>query len=193
MGSNNRGKHAVTSHSHDTTSTTHIHKAHNTRTQQFWPMCSTELSALLKTNGVDERVISWLGEPAQSIRTLKNFANCVDSRSEVKATLLDKTPLKDSVGQLAALKQAWREADGIASIQLKRSAEGLSEETIDEPLPHELHKSVMSVFRLYYRFDLKVEKIGTDSLIGRFKREFDKRQPTMYAFLKAKSLCTTLL
>ena len=64
---------------------------------------STELKSLLIANGVDQRIIDWLAHESQGIRSLKNFANCVDSRSEVKSVLLDKTPPRDSVGQLAAL------------------------------------------------------------------------------------------
>ena len=49
----------------------------------------------------------------------------------------------------------------------------------------------MTTFKNYYRFHLKIDEIGNDSILGRYNREFDKCQPTMFALLRAKDLSTS--
>ena len=48
---------------------------------------------------------------ANECTTIKFFANWVDNRGELPDKLLKPTPQKDNQGQLARLKQAWREAE----------------------------------------------------------------------------------
>ena len=152
----------------------------------------TGLRALLTNNGVEESVIEWLGSNAQGCRTMKVFANWVDSKSELQATVLDHiTDLRASRAQLGALKQAWREAEGIVSRSLKRAAEGLSDEALDEPLQPDVQKALEKVFAETYRWQLAAVHMPSDSLLGRGKREFERRQPSMFAVGRAKSLAAS--
>ena len=85
----------------------------------------TGLRALLTTNGVDAQVIAWLGSDTQMCRTMKVFANWVDNRNELQAAVLEHiADFRTSRAQLGALKQAWREAEGIVARGLKRVADG---------------------------------------------------------------------
>ena len=59
----------------------------------------------------------------------ESLSNC---DQDLKEFLLDLTPSKDSRPALAALKQAWREADAQVQRTVKRSAEGLADDVIDD-------------------------------------------------------------
>ena len=112
-----------------------------------------------------------------------------EKSAELKAAVLDKTAKKDNHAQLAALKQAWREADALNSRSLKRSAEGLSAEELDGPLDPELQKQVEAAFRTTYSWPgLPSKCVGCDSLLGRCKREFERRTPSMLAVTRVRTL-----
>ena len=58
----------------------------------------------------------------------------------------------------------------------------------DDPLPDTLQKSLESTFNSKYLFDLEPRFQGSDSMLGRFKREADKASPTMYCASRVRSL-----
>ena len=148
---------------------------------------SPSLKAVLDRNGVEPEVVAFLA--ASGCREIAAFANWVDERAELKAAVLDKTAKKDNHSQLAALKQAWREADALNSRSLKRSAEGLSAEELDGPLDPELQKQVEAAFRTTYSWPgLPSKCVGCDSLLGRCKREFERRTPSMLAVTRVRTL-----
>ena len=81
---------------------------------------STELAALMAGNSVHVDIINYL--TAEGCITMKNSANWVDDKSELKAEVGQKiASIKDKPTLLANLKQAWREADGIVTRGLKRA------------------------------------------------------------------------
>ena len=124
---------------------------------------------------------------------MKVFANWVDDRNELKTAVLDQVQgLTTGRAQLGALKQAWREAEGIVARGLKRAAEGLSDEALDEPLQPDAQKALEKVFAETYRWQLPASSMPSDSLLGRGKRDFERRQPSMLAVGRAKSLATVL-
>ena len=69
-----------------------------------------DLKLLLNRNGVHEDVTKWLSEAPQDCHEIKHFANMVDDSSQLKTAVLQHTSQKDHIGQLARLKQAWKEA-----------------------------------------------------------------------------------
>jgi hypothetical protein len=153
------------------------------------PSMSTELRSLLVDNDVHQDIINWLGDAAQQCYSIKSFANWVDERSDIDKYVVQCVPSqKTSRSQIAAVKQAWREAEGIVSRGLKRSAEGLSEEALDEPLHSDLQRSLEATFEAYYKFTIEPRRFGYDALLGRFRREFDRRQPSALALTRARSL-----
>ena len=143
---------------------------------------------LVDRNGVASETAKWLED--NGCRSIANFANWVDSRAEITTAIHDKTAKKGDAADLAKLKQAWREADAHITRGVKRTAEGLDAEGIDEPLQDEIFKAIVKSFRTFYNWsdNIDARRIGCDSLHGRFRREFERRQPGMFPFLKAKSL-----
>jgi uncharacterized membrane protein YgcG len=147
------------------------------------------LSALLKSHGVDEKIIVYLGKATTACYTVENFANWVDTRCQLEARILNLTDLKGDPGQLARLKQAWRQADSNITRGIKRSSEGLPHEDLDAPLDDEVYKSRMLIFQQYYRWQqVDSRRLGSDSLFGRIAREFDRRQPSMFSVSRVRCL-----
>ena len=148
----------------------------------------TSLRALLKDkNGVHDEIVKWL-EDNQCL-SIENFANWVDARSEIEAKILAKTPKSSDVAQLARLKQAWREADAHATRGVKRAAEGLAESFVDEPLPPEVLADVQGVFLKAYSWTrLDARQVGCDTLHGRCRREFERKQPSMFEIFRVRTL-----
>ena len=147
------------------------------------------LHALLEKNGVSNQVSEWLAAPDQACTSVGIFANWCDSRSEVNERILRHTALRDNLGQLARLKQAWREADAQVARGVRRSAEGLPDVAIDEPLGAEAQLQITEAFLKFYSWPrLDARRMGSDALLGRFRREFDRRQPSMYHIPRARSL-----
>ena len=145
---------------------------------------------LLEGNSLDPAIIAWLEHDDQKCRSMKCFANWVDTKAELERTILANVDsVKTNRGQLANLKQAWREAEGMVASRLKRASEGLNEETIEEPLQWEVQKNVEKVFSSSYGgWLLAVEEMGADAILARFSREFGKKQPSMYTIMRAKSI-----
>ena len=122
---------------------------------------------------------------------MKQFANYVDAASELKSEILAKTDLRDNRGALASLKQSWRECEAIVARGIKRGAEGLTEEAVDDPLAAHLQDSIERAFQDFYKWTLAATRRGCDSLLGRVRREFEKWSPSVLAALKVRSLATT--
>jgi hypothetical protein len=113
----------------------------------------SHLKSLLQSNGVHLDVINWLADPLTGCFTLKNFANWCDEAQQIQATILDHVQTqKTSRAQYASLKQAWKEAEAAVNRTLKRSAEGISEDHMDDPLSDVMQESVEKTFTSYYKF-----------------------------------------
>ena len=151
---------------------------------------SPAFKQLLERNAVHTDVSSWLF--SQGCTQVQHLANWVDSKTELREGVLDKTSKKDDISQLACLKQAWREAEAQTNRNLRRTQESLPQEDLDSPLDSEEQKSVEQRFRSLYSWpSLPARCVGSDSLLGRVKREFDRRQPTQYPVSRVKTLAST--
>ena len=144
---------------------------------------------LVERNGVHEDTVKWL--ESKGCLTVGHFANWVDSKSEIKDAIHKNIPtMKDNHSDLSKTKMAWREAEAQISRGVKRSAEGLDNEALDDPLQIEVFRSIKTTFKSCYNWtdSFDSRRIGCDSLHGRFRREFERKQPTMFTILKARSL-----
>jgi hypothetical protein len=113
----------------------------------------------------------------------------VDSRSDIKEAIRNSiASRKTNAADLAKVRQAWRQADASIARGVKRCAEGLDNEALDDPLQEEVFKAITKTFRQFYNWpgSFDSRRIGCDALHGRFRREFERRQPGMYTILKAK-------
>jgi hypothetical protein len=84
--------------------------------------------------------------------------------------------------------QAWREAESSVERSLKRSAEGLPDEAMDDPLRNEVQLSLHSTFRVEHGFDVPLGWMGVDSLLGRLNREMNKHTLVAIKVDKIKTL-----
>jgi len=146
-----------------------------------------DLLGVLVANGVPEAVQIHLA--TSGCCTAKQFANWVDRKEDLQSAVLDDVPsFRSNRAALAALKQSWREVDAIVARGVKRSAEGLTEEAIDDPLPDTTQRSVETAFTNLYRWELEPRDTPCDSLLGRCKRESDRWCPTMFSASMVRSL-----
>ena len=106
------------------------------------------LRALLASKGVADEVTQWLVD--SGCKHVATFANWVDDKKELKASVLDKTPKADDPAQLAYLRQAWREADAVTARGIKRTAEGMATEELDAPLDPDFQQQLETAFRKQY-------------------------------------------
>jgi len=144
----------------------------------------------LTRNNVAPEVQAWL--TAAGCLDVAQFSNWVDDRKDLYQAVLSKlpSPLKESTAQLASLKQAWREAEAENSRTLKRAHE-YAESAVDPdaPLEPSFQKEVESAFRALYNWPaLPASRVGSDSLLGRVQREFERRQPAQYPVGRVRSL-----
>jgi len=147
------------------------------------------LRALLTRNGVDPRVQEWLF--VAGCNSVARFSNWVDKREELQSAVLSKTPLAADNAQLAALKQAWREAEAENARSLTRAHSQASNEELDTPLEPSLQKEVETNFRRLYSWPaLPASRVGSDSLLGRVQREFARLQPSQFPVSRVKSLAS---
>ena len=108
------------------------------------------------------RVFQAVVSPKKLI-TVAAFANSCDSKSAVKATFLAGTAFSDDLVQVAALKQAWRDAE--KKVEMK-----LSKITSDQSSLEDL-----KFMRRYswQRIGSKAMGCVCDSLLGRVRRDFE--------------------
>ena len=92
--------------------------------------------------------------------------------------------------QTSLMKQAWKEADAQVTKHLKRQAEGLPSEAIDEPLSDTVRTQVNDTFYAKYSFDLDTYLRPADTLLGRVRREFEKQTPSFLPLAKIRSIHT---
>ena len=143
----------------------------------------------LMQHDVDPQIIAYLALPDTGCFSVEHFANWVDNKSELDKAILALTPCRGNPSQLARLRQAWRKADSNVSRGIKRSAEGLPNEDLDSPLDEEIYKSRVAIFQDYYKWQrIDIRRLGSDSLMGRITREFDRRQPSMFSISRVRCL-----
>ena len=146
----------------------------------------TDFETLLKGNGVPADVIDFI--VTKGCKHQKAFANWVDKKEDVKSAFFDECPQKTVTEVLAAIKQSWREAEAMVARGVKRTADGISEEHIDDPLPEHVQTSCIKCFGDFYKWNLTSKLMGSDSLLGRCKRESDRWAPSNYPLERVRNL-----
>ena len=117
------------------------------------------------------------------------FANWINTRQDVHGAFVAATSDKDNPRQLSCLTQAWREADAIVAVGVSRASQGLANEDVDQPLDDTFQKNLEAAFRTTYSWSKLDNRLwGSDTLLGRISREFARKQPSMFAVARVKSL-----
>jgi len=146
-----------------------------------------DLSNILTKNGIKEEVIDQFA--AAKCVSIDHFANWAEDAAAVQVAFLANTAFKDDPGQKARLRMAWRSAEAIVAKKLKRCAEGLADEAVDDPLDQGTQSTLEVAHRKAYGWPvLDPTQMGSDNLLGRIHREFIKLTPTMLALSRVRSL-----
>ena len=144
------------------------------------------LSSLLKSNGVHEDVTKAL-ETAKCHK-VEHFANWFDEAKDIK-DFIASTPQRESTGEKAKLKHCWARAKELETRQIKRSAQGLADEPLDDPLPAEQQRDLCASAISKYKWEcIDPRTIAADHLFAKIRREFVAWQPSMIELAKVRSL-----
>ena len=139
-----------------------------------------------------EQLLKDVDAPTDVLQILKDlgcgkadlFATAIKDQDDVPK-LLAQSRYKDSIGVEAQLRLAWLQAKTNLSRTLKRRAEGLVDEVIDSPLDPSVHDSLISSACTFYNWKrVDPHRIGSNRLIGRFKREFSAYAHSVFPIKK---------
>ena len=147
------------------------------------------LAELFKANDVPDDVLDELARAPFLCTTVKHFALYFDDKTEIKTMWAANSEKYKTAGNVIAnLKYAWREATNLVETSLKRTAEGLPDENLDDPLRSEVEMSLKAAFLKTYGFNPPPPWMGVPSLVGRLHREFMKRSHIAPRVNKIKTL-----
>ena len=109
-----------------------------------------------------------------TVRDLRTTLNEV--RAVVKDLLVDAVEAtKDSRSQLTVLVGLWRDSENAEDEKSKRKASGLAEVEMELPLDDGILDDLHARFAARYKFSLKETEVLWAHLLGRLKREFDRK------------------
>ena len=159
----------------------------------------SELKALLAKAGSDERVIAHVGDvkKCKSAAVLAAYPSSETDpqarATDVATKLLRDSEFKDDDIQIAMVSMAYRKAVASTERLLKRSSEGIPEEDLETPLGEEAHNDMMnSHLKAYGLTRICSQRILSDTLLGRIRREFESARITNLAVDRVKTLAHSL-
>ena len=95
-----------------------------------------------------------------------------------------------SADLLVALTQGWREADNVIKLALDQRSTGHGEEDY-APLPPATARAIASTFLVAFGSNFLPSEIGPDPLVGRSRREMEKKLPTVFPLEQLRRLVET--
>ena len=146
-----------------------------------------ELATLFNENNMHADMIAKF-ENAQCT-SLGIFAHWFEDNAEVKDWCQSVGATKDDPRARATIKFCMDKAKTLSNVAIAKAAAGIQEQPIDESLPSDQHRNMMTVATTLYRWiSLDPRTVCCDSQMGKFKREFTVWQPGMISFSKLKTL-----
>ena len=116
----------------------------------------------------------------------------VPTRADIQTLLLDNVAgFENSNLALASISQATDEAVANVEAQTKRTAAGLKPEGQDEPLMIAIQDQLAAQFRSKDSWELEPKYQPSAAMIGRIRREFERRSPTIYNLIKVRTVYTS--
>ena len=152
----------------------------------------SELKNLFKNNNISEDVAAALRAEPFKITTFKQFANFFSSKAEVTQLFISTSQWKADGAVKSDLTMAWREADTIVEKGLRRTAQGLPEEGMEDPLRVEVHTTLSDTWKGHYKIQLPTSWQTSAPLLGRFHREFQKQVHVLFKINKIRTLENTM-
>ena len=147
---------------------------------------NAEFRAMLSSAAVHDDIIKYLSD--EGCVDIGLFANWVDAGAGIK-TLVNATNQRDKAVEVAKLKQCWKKAVAANDRNIKRAAEGLPEESLDEPLPVPQHQDVLKAWQGFYKWPrVDSRRVCMDTQFCMFRREFLSFQPSMFSISRVKTL-----
>ena len=144
-----------------------------------------ELKTIMKNLHTPEGTQDWM--KAQGYLTVASIHNWCNSAEQVETRIHEHSPAKDVPAVGASLKQTWRVCESCNTAALNNLAKGVPSTSSDEPLDDTVQLEVNASFLAYYNWPcIDVDKMGCDSLLGRIRREFESRNPTMISICRQK-------
>ena len=102
--------------------------------------------------------------------------------------LIDKIPeLNGSRAIKALLTEIWREADQLETLRLQRKASGCREVDMEDALPEHVNESFRDRWVKRYNFKLLLSETLCEPLVGRIKREFDRKSQSLIQVDRVRS------
>ena len=147
----------------------------------------SDLLRLLESNDVHADVYEWCVK--SKCNTVGRLANWATDKSEVKEFIFDAIPsLEGKRDQLAVLRQVWDEACALMKHRSDPDRKRLQEEVNDDPLSDGEQKTVEQTFARQYDWALEPSHRGSDTLLGRTRREFKRWAPSLFDVSKVRSM-----
>ena len=135
----------------------------------------------------DDLVKYLLGLGLSCISDFVGLVTTAGYESELKSQVLDLSPVKGDVLQLARLRAAWREGSLLLEKARKRRLEGALEDA-DEPLDTQTQEDLLTQWKNTYQLQLSIHAMPSDTLLGRVYREFQRGAPTLIPAKRMQSL-----
>ena len=140
----------------------------------------------LQARGLHADVIVFMEK--EQIICATRLANYIDARDEVQKLILAMVPTcAADRSQKALLTELWREADHNESLRLTRKASGGADEALEDPIDAIVLQGLQDRFEKYYHFKLGMREMLCDSLMGRLRRELDKRTFSLISVDRVKT------
>ena len=152
------------------------------------PVMDAELIALFESNNVHAAVV----EKFRKSRCTKisTFAMWFDDiNTGVQPFLESVAEVKEDMSQKPCVKFCAIKAVELTKAQVARSAQGMQDMPLDEPLPAEQHRSIINIAVVLYRWmNLDSRCYVCDSQLAKFRREFIAWQPSTVSLAKLRPL-----
>ena len=137
--------------------------------------------AQLQTAGIHADIIAFLGNDKNRVYSITRFANFIDQRSEIQSHILNHVAAcKDDRGQRATLCEDIAEQH-----RLENKAKGLSQNDFEEPLSIGALDGYLDKFEAFYHYRHFLTEILAEPLVGRLKREIDRKTFTVLPAVSA--------
>jgi hypothetical protein len=144
-------------------------------------------AALFKTVGLPDDILQFFRTAPFEVDSVDVFASTFSSEVEVKEKIQINTKLKENMGLQGKVVLAWLKAKEGLKRDLKREAEGLDFEEEEAPLRKEVAEALDKTFLQYYKYNLADINVGFPSMLGRFNRQFLKRNTLLQQVDKVRT------
>ena len=148
------------------------------------PIMEAELVALFKANNVHAAVAEEFRK-FQCTRPQTRAMWFDDISTGAGPFLQSVTEVKDDMSQKPSVKFCAITAAELTRAQVTRSAQGMHDTPLDEPLPAEQQRSIINIAVALYRgMNLDSRCYVCESQLAKFRKEFIAWQPSMVALAK---------